>query len=126
MLDSFNALYTGSTIESGVEFIDSLLNRGGIVFMLDVIVLILFALGVGGLMERVGILRAITMRMLAWANNAGKTTLSTMLSAFFGNFFGCAAFVSLFSGSKITEENYERVNIDYLIFSYNTMISEVT
>src|SRR5699024_7471848 len=98
MLDSFNALYTGSTIESGVEFIDSLLNRGGIVFMLDVIVLILFALGVGGLMERVGILRAITMRMLAWANNAGKTTLSTMLSAFFGNFFGGAAYVSLITG----------------------------
>lgn len=120
MLDSFNALYTGSTIESGVEFIDSLLNRGGIVFMLDVIVLILFALGVGGLMERVGILRAITMRMLAWANNAGKTTLSTMLSAFFGNFFGGAAYVSLITGSKITEENYERLNIDKRILSRNT------
>src|SRR5690625_4493078 len=65
-------------MESGVAFIDNLLNRGGIVFMLDVVALVIFALGVGGLMEQTGILRAICVKMLAWADNAGKTTLSTI------------------------------------------------
>jgi NhaC family Na+:H+ antiporter len=120
LFDSINVLYEGGSIESGVVFIDELLNRGGIVFMLDVIVLILFALGVGGLMEQTGILKVIGNKLITWANNAGKTTLSTIISAFFGNFFGGAAYVSLITGSKITEENYDRLNIDRRVLSRNT------
>lgn len=119
-LDAFNILYNGMSISSGVEFIDNLLNRGGITFMLDVIVLILFALGVGGLMEKTGILRAICVQMLNWANDAGKTTLTTVLAGFFGNFFGGAAYVSIITASKITEENYDRLNIDRRVLSRNT------
>src|SRR5690625_4608187 len=120
LLDAVNSLYSGNAIESGVAFIDNLLNRGGIVFMLDVIVLILFALGVGGLMEKIGILRVICIKMLTWANDAGKTTLTTILAGFFGNFFGGAAYVSLITASKITEENYDRLNIDRRVLSRNT------
>ncbi|MTW84507.1 Na+/H+ antiporter NhaC [Virgibacillus dakarensis] len=120
LLDAINSLYSGNNIESGVDFIDNLLNRGGIEFMLGVIVLILFALGVGGLMEKIGILRVICNTMLAWADNAGKTTLTTLLSGFFGNFFGGAAYVSIITASKITEENYDRLNIDRRVLSRNT------
>lgn len=119
-LEAFNVLYSGGEIASGVEFIDELLNRGGIVFMLDVIVLILFALGVGGLMEKTGILRAICVKMLSWANNSGRITLSTIISGFFGNFFGGAAYVSVITASKITEESYEAHHIDRRILSRNT------
>lgn len=120
LLEAFKILYQGGEITSGVEFIDNLLNRGGIVFMFDVIVLIIFALGVGGLMEKVGILQAICLRMLRWADNAGKTTITTILSGFFGNFFGGAAYVSIITASKITEENYDRLNIDRRVLSRNT------
>ncbi|API90968.1 MULTISPECIES: Na+/H+ antiporter NhaC [unclassified Virgibacillus] len=120
LLEAFKILYQGSEITSGVEFIDNLLNRGGIVFMLDVIVLIIFALGVGGLMEKVGILQAICLTMLRWANSAGKTTITTLLAGFFGNFFGGAAYVSIITASKITEENYDRLNIDRRVLSRNT------
>lgn len=119
ILDAINSLYYGSSIDSGIDFIDNLLNRGGIVFMLDVIVLILFALGVGGLMEKVGILKAITTKLLLWADNAGKVTLTTLIAAFFGNFFGGAAYVSLITGSKITEESYDKLNIDRRVLSRN-------
>lgn len=119
-LDAVNIMYAGNAIESGVPFIDNLLNRGGIVFMLDVIVLIIFALGVGGLMERIGILRAIGNYLAKWANNAGNTTLATVISGFFGNFFGGAAYVSLITASKITEDNYDRLHIDRRVLSRNT------
>ncbi|WP_040227007.1 Na+/H+ antiporter NhaC [Bhargavaea cecembensis] len=119
-LNSVNILYAGNAIESGVPFIDNLLNRGGIVFMLDVIVLIIFALGVGGLMERIGILRAIGNYLIKWANNSGNLTLTTILSAFFGNFFGGAAYVSVITGSKITADSYDRMHIDRRVLSRNT------
>lgn len=120
LLEAVRSSYSGFSIESGVEFIDNLLNRGGIVSMLEVIVLIIFALGVGGLMEQIGILQVICNNMLAWADNAGKVTLSTVLAGFFGNFFGGAAYVSIITASKITEKNYDRLGIDRRVLSRNT------
>ncbi|WP_243292104.1 Na+/H+ antiporter NhaC [Bacillus sp. FJAT-47783] len=120
MLEAIKTSYSGFSIESGVDFIDNLLNRGGIVWMLEVIILIIFALGLGGLMEQAGILKVICNNMLSWANNSGKLTVSTLLAGFFGNFFGGAAYVSLITASKITEENYERLNIDRRVLSRNT------
>lgn len=87
--------------------------------MLDVIALIIFALGVGGLMERIGVLKVIGNYLTKWANNAGKTTVSTLLAGFLGNLFG-GAYVSIITASKITEENYDRLNIDRRVLSRNT------
>lgn len=118
-LEAFNILYAGNSIESGVPFIDNLLNRGGIVFMLDVIVLIILALSVGGLMERIGILKAIGNYLAKWATNSGKLTVTTIIGGFLGNIFG-AAYVSLITASKMTGENYDRLNIDRRVLSRNT------
>ncbi|MDL4862169.1 Na+/H+ antiporter NhaC family protein, partial [Halomonas elongata] len=79
----------------------------------------LFALGLGGLMERVGVLQAISNSFLRWADNAGRLTLSTMLGGFFGNFFGGAAYVSLITASTITEKNYDKQGIDRRVLSRN-------
>ncbi|MFZ4453153.1 Na+/H+ antiporter NhaC [Salibacterium aidingense] len=119
-LDAIQTSYAGYSIDSGVEFMDTLLNTGGMVSMLEVILLILLALGLGGLMEVTGILQVICTTLLNWADNAGKVTLSTIIAAFFGNFFGGAAYVSVITGSKITEENYDRLNIDRRVLSRNT------
>lgn len=118
-LEAFNIMYAGNVIESGVPFIDNLLNRGGIVFMLDVIALIIFALGVGGLMERIGVLRAVGNYLSTWANNAGRATVTTMLAGLLGNAFG-GAYVSLITATKITGDNYDRLNIDRRVLSRNS------
>ncbi|GEK59942.1 Na+/H+ antiporter NhaC family protein [Marinococcus halophilus] len=72
--------------------------------MLEVILLILLALGLGGLMESIGVLRTIRNTLAKWATNSGKLTTSTMLSALFGKFFGGAAYVSIITDNKITEK----------------------
>ncbi|MCG3088040.1 Na+/H+ antiporter NhaC [Sporosarcina cyprini] len=118
-LEAFNIMYAGNSINSGVEFIDKLLNRGGIVFMLDVIALIIFALGVGGLMERIGVLRALGDYLAKWANNPGRTTIATLLAGLLGNAFG-GAYVSLITATKITGDNYDRLNLDRRVLSRNS------
>lgn len=118
-LEAFNILYAGNAIESGVPFIDNLLNRGGIVFMLDVIVLIILALSVGGLMEKIGVLKSIGNYLAKWATNPGKLTITTMIGGVLGNVFG-AAYVSLITASKMTGENYDRMNLDRRVLSRNT------
>jgi len=110
-VEAIRIAYVGNAMQSDVEFLNTLLNRGGIASMLGVVALILFALGLGGLMERVGFLR--------WANNPGRLTISTMLGGFFGNFFGGAAYVSLITASTITEKNYDDQGVDRRVLSRN-------
>ncbi|MDI5984624.1 Na+/H+ antiporter NhaC [Halomonas sp. M4R5S39] len=119
LLDAVRIAYVGNAMQSDVDFLNTLLNRGGIESMLGVIALILFALGLGGLMERVGVLQAICNGFLRWANNPGRLTVSTMLGGFFGNFFGGAAYVSLITASTITEKNYDQQGIDRRVLSRN-------
>ncbi|WP_227369723.1 Na+/H+ antiporter NhaC [Halomonas sp. M20] len=118
-IDAVRTAYVGNAMQSDVDFLNTLLNRGGIESMLSVVVLILFALGLGGLMERIGVLQTISNSFLRWANNPGRLTVSTMLSAFFGNFFGGAAYVSVITGSTITEKNYDKQGIERRVLSRN-------
>ncbi|AEY00274.1 Na+/H+ antiporter NhaC [Oceanimonas sp. GK1] len=118
-LDAVNTAYFGNAMSSEVDFLNTLLNRGGIESMFGVIALVLFALGLGGLMDRIGILTVICNGFLSWANNAGRLTLSTLLGGFFGNFFGGAAYVSLITASTITEKNYDKQGIDRRVLSRN-------
>lgn len=118
-IEALRTAYEGNAMQSSVEFLNTLLNRGGMESMLGVVALILFALGLGGLMERIGVLQTISNGFLRWANNPGRLTVSTMLSAFFGNFFGGAAYVSVITGSTITEKSYDEQGVDRRVLSRN-------
>ncbi|WP_277988058.1 Na+/H+ antiporter NhaC family protein, partial [Bacillus sp. RHF6] len=48
--DVMNTFYGGYTVESGIDMVDSLLQRGGLSSMLSLIALFLFALGLGGML----------------------------------------------------------------------------
>ena len=52
--------YNGFSIKTDVEFLNGLLNRGGITGMLDTLVVILFGLGFGGILEKLGVLKVMT------------------------------------------------------------------
>lgn len=118
-IESIQTIYSGSAQTTGIAFIDSLLDRGGITFMLEVILLIILALGVGGLMQTIGVFKVIGDIFAKWATSTGNLTLTTMLASFFGVFFGGAAYVSLLTGTKITEENYDRQNVSRTLLSRN-------
>lgn len=118
-VDAINTLYIGNHIHSDVEFLNILLNRGGMVSMFPVIVLVLFALGLGGLMESIGMLQALSNSLQHWANTAGKLTLATLLAGIAGNVLGGAAYVSLITASTITVKSYDRLGIDRRVLSRN-------
>lgn len=118
-IEAIQTMYSGSGISTGIAFIDTLLDRGGITFMLEVILLIILALGVGGLLQAIGAFRVIGDMFAKWATNTGNMTVTTMLASFFGVFFGGAAYVSLLTGTKITEENYDRKNVSRTLLSRN-------
>ncbi|GAB3059365.1 Na+/H+ antiporter NhaC [Virgibacillus ainsalahensis] len=113
--------YEGIQMNSGIEFLDGLLNGGGIVSMLSVVLFTILALGFGGLLEQTGVLKVISGVFSSWVKNStGKLTVSTVLTGFFGNLFGSAGYVSIITGCKMTKENYQKLNIQRRVLSRNT------
>ncbi|ALS98915.1 Na+/H+ antiporter NhaC [Lacimicrobium alkaliphilum] len=117
---AIRTLYSGNQIESNLDFLNILLNRGGMSSMFEVIILVLFALGLGGLMDQTGVLTVISERLRRWADSPGKLGVSTVFAGFLGNFLGGAAYVSLITASTITRKNYDQMGIDRRVLSRNT------
>ncbi|MCV5824990.1 Na+/H+ antiporter NhaC family protein, partial [Escherichia coli] len=80
-------------ITSGIDFIDNILGRGGMESMLGSVAVIIFGLGFGGLLEKVGILEVIASAFEKRINSVGSLTSHTIGTAFLANVFGSAMYV---------------------------------
>ncbi|SKA50402.1 Na+:H+ antiporter, NhaC family [Enterovibrio nigricans DSM 22720] len=108
-LDAINTAWAPYSITSGVSFIDAILNRGGMESMLGSVAVIVFGLGFGGLLDKVGVLETIAKIFERKVNSAGSLATSTIATAFLGNVFGSAMYVSLILTPKICAKNYDRL-----------------
>ncbi|ADP32946.1 Na+/H+ antiporter NhaC [Bacillus atrophaeus] len=120
--EAIGTAYNGFHIDTGMKFIDGILNRGGITGMLDTLVVILFGLGFGGLLEKLGVLRVIVSLFEKKLTSAGNVTLTTLIVALLGNILGCAMYVSLILTPKIMEDSYDKLNIDRRVLSRNAEV----
>ncbi|OOF34455.1 Na+/H+ antiporter NhaC [Salinivibrio costicola] len=108
-VNAINTAWAPFSISSGVDFIDAILNRGGMSSMLGSVAVIVFGLGFGGLLEKVGVLHTIASLFERRVNSAGSLATSTIGTAFMGNVFGSAMYVSLILTPKICAKNYDRL-----------------
>lgn len=108
-LDAVNSTWAPVAVSSGVEFLDSILNRGGMSSMLGSVAVIIFGLGFGGLLAKVGILDTIAKLFEKRIKTAGGLATSTIGTAFMGNVFGSAMYVSLILTPKVCAKNYDRL-----------------
>lgn len=120
--DALGTAYNGFSINSDVDFLNTLLNRGGIVNMLGSLVVIILGLGFGGVLEYLGVLKVIVATFEKKLHNAGNVTLSTLVVAFFANIFGCAMYVSLILTPKIMEKSYDKLKLDRRVLSRNSEV----
>ncbi|TDL35244.1 Na+/H+ antiporter NhaC [Jeotgalibacillus sp. S-D1] len=79
LADLSGLLFEGYKSESGIEEIDSLLTRGGINSMMFTVALVILALGLGGLLFKLGIIQTL----LGLIENKLKKASSTLVSAAF-------------------------------------------
>jgi len=116
---AFQSLYFGNQGSYGGDSLEKILNRGGISSMLPVVVIVIFALGLGGLMEKLGVLDAVANKLSRLAKGAGSLSAITILCGFFGTVFGGAAYVSLFTASSMTKKIYDKISIARTVLSRN-------
>jgi NhaC family Na+:H+ antiporter len=70
--------FGGFVSETGVDKVDGLLSRGGLMSMMSTIALIMAALAFGGVMEAAGMLEAIASSILKLARSVGSLVVATI------------------------------------------------
>lgn len=117
--ETVGTLYDGYSVDSGMEKIDELLQRGGIASMLGIVALFLFAMGLGGLLHGSGILTTLLDSFASRIKSVGQLVLSTMiisyLTAAIGGVGSFAAAITgtlmqpLFKTFRLKPENLSRI-----------------
>ncbi|HCX62586.1 Na+/H+ antiporter NhaC [Sedimentibacter hydroxybenzoicus DSM 7310] len=112
-------LYTGFSGEFGNEFLNNLLNRGGIISMQELATIMIAGLGLGGMLRVSGVLPAIVTKLTEYIKSVGVLVVNTIVICILGlSVGGSMAFTHVMAGTlmsplfrefKLKPENLSRV-----------------
>lgn len=119
-VEAIGTAWTQIPKDTGLAFIDNILGRGGMNSMLWSVGIIIFGLGFGGLLDHIGILKVLAVKIEKWIKGGGSLTTTTIGTGFLGNLFGSAMYVSLILTPKIMGEKYDQLGYHRRVLSRNT------
>lgn len=105
------AVWSGFEPDTSDELMISFLKRGGISSMMSTIALMLFALGLGGMMRETGILHVILEHLAKGIKSVPRLVVSTMLTSYFGSAISGSMHFSAVITGTLFEELYEKFNL---------------
>ena len=110
--DAITFFWSGFTIDTGVEFVDTLLNRGGVTSMTSTAVMFLFAFGLFGILDAAGIVDAFVAPFTKKLNSKVSIVGASVIMSIFGTIVGASMnFAYAFAGS-IMEPIYEKRGLE--------------
>ncbi len=112
-----NSLYSGGNARTGLESIDSLLGRGGILAMMWTLSLSLIALALGGILERGRFLRVLIHGIVGRIKRASTLVATTILTCFAGNMTMGEAYMSILLSGQLFSDAYDQKGIDRRVLS---------
>lgn len=111
------ALFDGYASNSGNEFLDALLSKGGMSSMLNTVWLIICALGFGGVLERTGILNYLLTQALRSVRSTGSLIATTVVTCISTNVLAADQFIAVALPGRMYKEEYERRGLSALNLS---------
>ena len=93
-IEVVTAMRDGFSVDSGVVLIDSLLNRGGISSMYGIMMIMIFAMGLGGMLDKMGILHNFLGLFIHKVNSVFSLVASTMIVSYLSGAIGCTMSMS--------------------------------
>ncbi|WP_039074941.1 Na+/H+ antiporter NhaC [Bacillus sp. MSP13] len=109
--DVMNTFYAGYTVESGIDMVDSLLQRGGLSSMLSLIALFLFALGLGGMLAESQVLEALIASFAHKIKHTGMAVFVTIIVSYVTLAIGGSVYFSTVMGGTLMRPIYERLHL---------------
>ncbi|MUV37723.1 Malate-2H(+)/Na(+)-lactate antiporter [Lentibacillus sp. JNUCC-1] len=115
----FETFFSGYYVESNIDIVDTLLQQGGMTSMLPIVALLLFALGLGGLLYAYGFLEAILERVTGYIKSRGVLVGVSMFTGYammgIGGSFSFSGVMTgtllkpLFEKFNLSPENLSRI-----------------
>jgi len=100
-------LYEGYVSETGNEFLDALLTRGGIESMFYAISIVLSAMFLGGILESSNILRTLCEAMLKFAKGTGSLVATVVITCIVINITCADQYVAIVLPGKMYKHEFE-------------------
>lgn len=107
-----NTMTNGFQAKSGIKEIDSLLNSGGIVSMLNTIGLLTIATALGGLLEGTGVFQTLIRPVVKNMKTASSLIVTTIVSTLIVAFASGAQFLAIILPARTFVQSYKDLKID--------------
>lgn len=107
MGDIFYVAYEGFKPDTGMDFLNSLLERGGLEGMYYTVALILCAMTMGGVLDTTGMLRTLAEKMLAKAQSTGSLVIITIATCIFTNIVAADQYLSIVVPGRMYKQVFE-------------------
>ena len=104
-------LWNGYSVDSGVEFIDTLLNRGGINSMWSTIGVFISACGLGGMLNGLGILDALLTPVYAKIKTPKLLIPVTMIIGYISNAVGATLSFAIVMTGTLMQPLYRKMRL---------------
>ncbi|CAA0099747.1 Malate-2H(+)/Na(+)-lactate antiporter [Halioglobus japonicus] len=111
------SLFNGYSSHSDNVFLNELLSKGGMSSMLNTVWLIICALGLGGVLERTGILGYLLRLVLRGVKSAGSLITATVVTCVGTNILAADQFISVALPGRMYADEYERFGLSRLNLS---------
>ena len=109
--NAMSILYSGFSIKSGNELVDKLLNRGGLTSMGSAFYLMFFAVGMGAMLNKMGVINLLLQPITKFINNTFKLVFTTMLLSYLGDAITCGVAASHVLTINMVSPIYKKLRI---------------
>lgn len=111
LAEIFAILHYGPNIETGNEFVDMALSKGGMDNQMWTVNLILLAVSFGGALERAGIIERIFAKLKEKINSVAGLVFLTMLTSIFCDATMCDQFLGIGVPAPLYEDKYDELGL---------------
>ena len=107
----------GFSADTGVAELDSLLNRGGIVSMMEVIAWTILTLGMGNCLKEAGVLDAFLEKLLVFIKKPKHIVIATLLFSLVTACLTASQYLAIMLPGLILKDQYTRFKLDKRVLS---------
>ncbi|MGY8984783.1 MAG: Na+/H+ antiporter NhaC family protein, partial [Sphingomonadales bacterium] len=105
------SLQNGYFAETGNQDLNQLLNRGGILGMMPTLAIALFAMALGGLLDKAGYLHSMLYGILNHLKGMVQLLAATMLTGFVSSIATGQSFISIVLTAQLFKKKYEDMGL---------------
>lgn len=112
-----NSLGNGFSLESGNADVDRLLNRGGIMGMMSTSSLALLALGLGEMLQRMGVLSVVLSKMEVFIKSPRSLVLTTLGTCLITTILTASQYIAILLPGQVMKDAYTKLGIQKRVLS---------